>query len=398
MRKILSIAWKDTLVRFSSRTEWLFFVILPIIFTFFIGGGMSGSNSDERIPILLVNEDAGRISASLRAMLSNSASLNVTVLSRANAEAAFADKKASALLIIPAGTSQRLEAGEVTTVELRLASDDASAIAAEQAVRAALNASSQQLTIANTSAVEAEHIRPFTGQAERAAYFEESLAAANEALSAAPKRITITQPAAMPKTEFLMNAQASAGQLITWVFIPLLGISGLFAYERTSGTLRRMLSTPTRSTTFLLGTISGQFAIALVQMAILVGFGSLVMKVNYGSSPAGLAVLLITFGLAAVAFGVMLATFVKTESQASGLSIMLGMSMSLLGGCWYPIDLFPPVMRTAVKVLPTTWAMQGLTDLTMRAQTLAGILPEAGVLVGFAVVFFAIGASRLRFE
>ncbi len=43
MRKLTAIAWKDALVRFSSRSELLFFLVLPLVFTFLIGGGLSGS-------------------------------------------------------------------------------------------------------------------------------------------------------------------------------------------------------------------------------------------------------------------------------------------------------------------------------------------------------------------
>jgi len=49
-------------------------------------------------------------------------------------------------------------------------------------------------------------------------------------------------------------------------------------------------------------------------------------------------------------------------------------------------------------VLPTTWAMQGMLDLALRGQRLAGILPEAGVLLGFAAVFLLIGVMRFRYE
>jgi ABC-2 type transport system permease protein len=133
-------------------------------------------------------------------------------------------------------------------------------------------------------------------------------------------------------------------------------------------------------------------------MGILVGFGIVVMGVNWGRSPAGLAIMLLTFGLSSVAFGVMMATFVKTEGQANNLSIMLGMSMALLGGCWFPIELFPPAVQTAVHVLPTTWAMQGLADLVMRGAGVAEILPEAAVLSGFAVVFLVVGIVRFRYE
>jgi ABC-2 type transport system permease protein len=123
-----------------------------------------------------------------------------------------------------------------------------------------------------------------------------------------------------------------------------------------------------------------------------------VMKVNWADDPAALAVMMTASALAAAAMGTMLGTFVKTDSQASGLSIMLGMVMALLGGCWYPIEFFPEVVRTVVKVLPTTWAMQGMLDILLRGQGVVGILPVAGVLLAFAAVFFTIGVLRFKYE
>jgi ABC-2 type transport system permease protein len=108
--------------------------------------------------------------------------------------------------------------------------------------------------------------------------------------------------------------------------------------------------------------------------------------------------MLLASALAAAAFGTMLGTFVKTAAQAQGLSIMLGMVMALMGGCWYPLELFPKAIQTAVKILPTTWAMNGLLDLTLRGQGLVAILPVAGVLFGFATVFFVIGIWRFKYE
>jgi len=133
-------------------------------------------------------------------------------------------------------------------------------------------------------------------------------------------------------------------------------------------------------------------------MVILMTFGALVMKVHWADNPAPLAVMMTASALAAAALGTMLGTFVKTESQASGLSIMLGMVMALLGGCWYPIEFFPEVVRNIVKILPTTWAMQGMLDILLRGQGVIGILPVTGVLLGFAAVFFMIGIWRFKYE
>jgi ABC-2 type transport system permease protein len=94
----------------------------------------------------------------------------------------------------------------------------------------------------------------------------------------------------------------------------------------------------------------------------------------------------------------LLGAFVKTEKQAGGISILVGMVMALLGGCWYPLELFPHYIRNVVNVLPTTWAMQGMIDIILGGGNLGAIMPEVGVLLGFAVLFFGMGILRFRYE
>ena len=127
------------------------------------------------------------------------------------------------------------------------------------------------------------------------------------------------------------------------------------------------------------------------------GFGALVMNIVWGPPLAVMAVLL-AFGLSSVAMGVMLGAFVKTESQASGLSIMLGMTFGLLSGCLWPLELFPPTMQTVAHVLPMTWAMQALTDLAVRGGDFVAILPAIGYMLASAVLFFIVGVLRFRYE
>ncbi len=64
----------------------------------------------------------------------------------------------------------------------------------------------------------------------------------------------------------------------------------------------------------------------------------------------------------------------------------------------YPVDMFPDSVATIVRILPTTWAMMGLTDIIPLGHGVEGFVLEAAVLIGFAVVFFAIGAYRFRYE
>jgi ABC-2 type transport system permease protein len=225
-----------------------------------------------------------------------------------------------------------------------------------------------------------------------------ALAGTENLMSEAPDRLDVVIGDTPDEIEYNPQTNSSAGQLITWVFIPLIGLSGALSYEREKGTLKRLLTTPTSKATFMLGTITGQVVIALCQMSLLVAFGILVMKVNWGRDVSALALVMVASAIAAAALGTMLGAFVKNENQASGLSVMIGMLMALLGGCWYPLDLFPAAVQTVVKILPTTWAMQGMLAVGLRGAGVADILPEAGVLLGFAAVFFTVGLLRFRYE
>ena len=398
MKKLLAISKKDAIIRFASASEWLFFLILPVLFTFILAGGAPPGEEDPRIRLLVVDEANTAISRQLIDELDASTAVRPEVITRQDSQSQFDERRASTVFIIPAGVDlQALQNGSAQ-VEMLQQPNNMNAVVAQRAVLTAIRRVSSSISAAQNAVQQRETILPFASEAEKQTYFETSLELAQSIQKEAPTRVTVIEGATEDEVDYDPRANASAGQLITWVFIPLFGISALFAYERQQGTLRRLLITPANKATFLLGTISGQVAMALVQMLLLVGFGVLVMELSWGNDPLALFVILLTSALAAAAFGTTMGTFVKTESQASGLSIMFGMVFALMGGCWYPLELFPPAVQNLVKILPTTWAMQGMLDLVLRGGGLPDILPEAMVLIGFAIVFFSVGVWRFRYE
>ena len=398
MKKIFAIAWKDAIIRFASSSELLFFIILPIVFTFLLAGGTPSGDDDNRIPFDVVDEANTAISKEIIAELENSTAVRPDLVTRAEAESQFEERRATAVFIIPAGIDIASLQNGTAEVELLQQPNNIDATIAQRAVLTAIRRVSSAFSAAQNAVSQRESKQAFASDSEKQAYFESSLQLAQSLQQDAPERVNIVEGITEDQIDYDPRANSSAGQLITWVFIPLFGISALFAYERQQGTLRRLLTTPSYKATFLMGTISGQVAMALVQMLLLVGFGILAMKLNWGREPLALFIILFCSALAAAAFGTTMGTFIKTEGQANGLSIMFGMVFALMGGCWYPLELFPPAIQNAVKVLPTTWAMQGMLDLVLRGGGLMDILPEAGVLFGFAALFFSVGVWRFRFE
>ncbi|HMR97868.1 MAG TPA: ABC transporter permease [Anaerolineales bacterium] len=397
MKKIFAIAWKDAIVRFASPSEWLFFIVLPLVFTFIFAGGVPTGDEDNRVRLAVVDEAQTEISRQLIGELEDSTAVRPDVLSLAEAEEEFDSRRVSALLIIPAGLDTESIQNGTAQLDFRQLPNDIDASIAERAVQTAIRRVTGIVSAAIFAVDEAKARGAFESAEAEQAYFNQSVELAKSLQADSPERVTVIQGNTPDDFDYDPQANVSAGQLITWVFIPLFGISALFAYERQQGTLRRILATPTSKATLLLGTISGQVVMALIQMTLLVLFAYFAFKLNWGN-PVAVFLILACSALAAAAIGTAMGTFVKSEGQATGLSIMAGMLMGMLGGCWYPIELFPSIMQNIARIFPTTWAMQGLLDLLLRGGGLIDVLPEAGVLLGFAAIFFSVGVWRFRYE
>ena len=397
MKKILAIILKDTLIRFTNPIEWLFFFILPVVFILLLSGG-TGPSADQRIHLEVVDQAQSELSEMLLAELEQSTSVKPVLTTFENAVSDFDSRQASAILIIPKDFSLAMAQKGVIEVELRQQKNNLDALIDQQAVQAAVARVSSLVDIAHASVENAISFGSSESELDTQEYFNDEFLSASRTLSEAPELVNVVEGSTADRIDYDPRANNTAGQMITWVFIPLIGLSAIFASERQGGTLRRILVTPTSKALYIGGTVLGQVLTAVIQMIILIIFGTLVLKMNWAHSPFALLLIIITTAISAAALGTMLGTFVKTEGQANGLSIMIGMVMAMMGGCWYPIELFPEVIRTAAKVLPTTWAMQGFLDIAVRGVGLSGVLLESSILFGFAFLFFAIGVWRFRYE
>ena len=119
MKKIFAIAWKDAIVRFTSPSELLYFIILPVIFTVLLAGGTPSGNEDNRIRLLVVDEAQTAISQQIVNELEKSTAVRPEVVSREEAEGQFDDRRASAVFIIPANID--IESLQSGTAEVEIA-------------------------------------------------------------------------------------------------------------------------------------------------------------------------------------------------------------------------------------------------------------------------------------
>jgi ABC-2 type transport system permease protein len=197
-----------------------------------------------------------------------------------------------------------------------------------------------------------------------------------------------------------------------FVFL-LTGIS--FLRERIGGTLERLLATPVTRGEIVLGYTLGFGLFATLQVIVLTLFILNAVEVPaIGPIPAftiGLGVQsvgspFLTFAIAlilslgAVSLGIFLSTFARTELQVIQFIPIVIIPQGVLGGIFWPIDQLPDVLAAIARVLPMSYAVDGLREVMLKGADLtsSAVQLDLAVLSGIAVVFVLLAAATIKRE
>ncbi|MFP4343882.1 MAG: ABC transporter permease [Anaerolineales bacterium] len=401
IHKLWAMIRNEFLREFAYPLSLLFFIVLPVIFTAAVGTGLGGRGAGDETPqefgtpLYVVSADEGPLVTTF---------LDALDETNLQPELVGTLPEESFGLEIPAAFSEDLLNGEAVTITLHTRPTTSASLAVEQYVQAAVSRLGGAALIAEMGVTQILGSESDGTEEERRDLYrslvEETLAASAEPFATAEVAwATGTELTAVSRDFPTAAEQASAGQIVTWVQITLLGAAEVLVSERLGGTLRRLLVAPAGRATVLGGKLLARLVLGLVQMTVLFLSGAFLFGVNWGQDPLAVAAVSVAFALATVGLGMLVATFVRTRGQASSVVVGLSMALAALGGAWYPLEVTPPLYRQLVQILPSTWAMRAYTDVLVRNASLADILPHVGVLLLFALVFTLLGVLRFgRYE
>ena len=212
-------------------------------------------------------------------------------------------------------------------------------------------------------------------------------------------RFEETPPVGIHITRLPNSAQQNVpGFTIFGVFFIMQPLALSIYEEKTNGTFRRLQAAPLSHTALLLGKLIPFFIINLIQMVLMLTVGVLAFHITLGNDPLALVLLAVATAAAANGMGLLVTALAKTREQMSGMSTLLSVTLAAIGGMMVPTFIMPGFMQVVSRVTPHAWALQGFQDVMIRGMGAADVLPEVGVLMGFAAVFFAVALWRFRFE
>jgi ABC-2 type transport system permease protein len=174
--------------------------------------------------------------------------------------------------------------------------------------------------------------------------------------------------------------------------------------EKKVGSFRRLMAAPLSKASLLVGKLLPNVILALIQFVVIFFFGSVVLgwlgftPISLGHDPLGLVLAALLIAVCSSALGILIVSLARTEGQVTGLSTLFLWGLGIIGGSIVPTFVMDRVLGPLPKIAPHYWANAALNDLMLRDLALADVLPELGVLLGFAALCVVVGLWRFDFE
>jgi len=182
----------------------------------------------------------------------------------------------------------------------------------------------------------------------------------------------------------------AAGIAVMFLLFNATTVGGILIEERSNQTLDRLLSSNLTMDQLLLGKWFYMTFLGVLQITVMFVWASLVFKVDLAGHFDGFMMMTIATSLAASGFGLFMATLCKSRTQLTGVSTMLVLSMSAMGGSMIPRYLMSESLQKIGLLTFNAWAIDGYDKVFWREMPVGSLAPQLAVLALSSVLFLCI--------
>jgi ABC-2 type transport system permease protein len=193
-----------------------------------------------------------------------------------------------------------------------------------------------------------------------------------------------------------MAARIVGGYAIMFLLMAVSGSAASLFEERDSGVFQRLLASPVRPAHILWARFLFGLILGLGQIATMLVAGRLFFGLEIFHQPLALFAVILSAAAACSAFGMLVAAIAPNASAASGIATFTVISMSAVGGAWFPVSIMPPYIQQISKLTVVYWGVEGITDVLWAGNSLLQVLPKVGILAGIATGVMAFSIWRFN--
>lgn len=400
MSRAWRIAAKELLQTGRDKLAAIFTIILPIVFTIFLGLIIGNQTGDPNIPMAVADQDATPVSKQFVEQLDASPLLKVKTMTADELDAAVQDQKVAAALMVPKGFGAAGQApgpAEPVTLTLIRIETSSGAQTVAQTIQAAVADMNSRLLAVKVVVEQVSVAGGSSGGADLTA--AESLV---KTAMESPAISTKTVEANAGESDAVEGAGgfviASTGSLVQWVLFSLLTVSTGVAWERRRGLLRRLAATGVSGRTIIEGKMMGMVIITFLQQVMLVLLGALAFGVDYFNSPGALLMTMVSLSVLASCVGLLISALFRTEPPVIATTVITAQMLALLGGAWFPLEVTGSGFSRVAHVFPSAWIMDSLHGIVLKGWGAGEVLLPLGIVWAWIIVILAAAVWRFRPE
>jgi len=413
---MLAVTWKELQLIVRDRGNLAIMLLLPLLLSSVQSAANIAVVTEEGeaailLHIALVNDDSGDFGREVSKAILTIDELDVAIhMSLAEAEALVAQGDLAAAIYFPRGFSEDINAYRPATVDVIV---DPAQPESASIVTGIMNQVVGEVTIWGEiqygirSVFEASGLLEGASPEERRGIEAQNLGVIMTRLGEmrrAPLISVISEDLEGVETESWFEtflAYIYAGYTVMFIFFVVMMAAESIMNERESGTLRRLVAAPISGGAVIGGKLLAYMLIPCVQAALLFGVGSIFFGVSLGNSPAALVAMTLVTAIVAVSLGLLIASLAKSASQASNMGLAAGFILAIVGGVVpigpQPFSRMGGFISILARATPHAHAVEGFLKVMAEGGGIMAILPELGILLGFAAVFLVIATRRFRY-
>lgn len=161
------------------------------------------------------------------------------------------------------------------------------------------------------------------------------------------------------------------------------------------GSLEALLCAPFSTLWVFCGLAIYPIASAVVRSAGLLAAGVWLFGAQLAFSPLAFGAVFLAALLAFVPLGLLAASYVLVFKRGEPFSYLLDTAAYLLAGVVFPIEVLPDSLSWASRLLPATYALEGLRASALRNAGLESVASSLIALLAFAVILWPLAALVL---
>lgn len=176
------------------------------------------------------------------------------------------------------------------------------------------------------------------------------------------------------------------------IFFVVIPLSINIVKEKSQGTFVRLLTNPVSNIVVIIGKTITYSVICMIQFYMMVAVAIFLFP-HIGLPPLNveghlflMSVVALFSGFAAIGFGILLGTVASTQEQSAPFGATSVIILAAIGGIWVPVFAMPGIMQLIAKSSPMNWGLEAFYDVLLRNVSFLEIIPKISLLFLFFII------------